>query len=246
MPNRITYFGDSDVGLRRPDNEDAFVVRPGLGLCVVADGMGGAAAGEVASHIFVETAVEVFSNHHGRSDDETTDLIRKTFGLANERVLAHVESNPDHKGMGCTAELVGFTDEGFVLGHIGDSRTYRFRNKELKQISSDHSFVQEQIDRGVMTPAEARKHPMRNIILRAVGVKEDLALDIVRGRTYPGDQFLLCSDGLTDMVDDVSIAEVVSTEKTHPEKVERLIALAKLSGGKDNITIVLVQIDQIE
>jgi protein phosphatase len=87
---------------------------------------------------------------------------------------------------------------------------------------------------------------MRNIILRAVGVKEDLALDIVRGRTYPGDQFLLCSDGLTDMVDDASIAEVVSTEKTPPEKVERLIALAKSSGGKDNITIVLVQINQTE
>jgi serine/threonine protein phosphatase PrpC len=243
MPNRITYFGNSDVGLRRPNNEDAFVVRPDLGLCVVADGMGGAAAGEVASRIFVETAVEVFSNHYGRSDDETTDLIRKTFGLANERVLGHVASNPDHKGMGCTAELVGFSDGGFVLGHMGDSRTYRFRNNELKQISSDHSFVQEQIDRGIMTPAEARKHPMRNIILRAVGVKEDLALDIIRGRTYPGDQFLLCSDGLTDMVDDAIIGEVVSTKRTPPEKVEQLIALAKSSGGKDNITIVLVQIE---
>lgn len=238
MP-KIASFGKSDVGLKRTNNEDAFLVRHELGLCLVADGMGGAAAGELASRIFAETALEVFSTAGGRSEKEIYWLVQRTFGWANERILAHVKEEPRHKGMGCTADLVAFSDEGFVLGHIGDSRTYRLRKGKLKQLSKDHSFVQDQIDRGLIASAEATNHPLRNLVLRAVGVKEDLALDFVRGKTFSGDVFLLCSDGLTDMLNDTLIREIVSSTIPLPQKVEQLVDTANSAGGHDNITVVL-------
>ena len=239
---KIVFSGKSDVGLRRTNNEDTFVVSPERGLCLVADGMGGAAAGELASRIFTDTALEIFSTATSRSEKETLQLVQRTFAWANERVLSHVKENAHHKGMGCTAELVAFSDDGFVLGHMGDSRTYRLRNGQLKQLSKDHSFVQEQIDQGLITLAEARNHPMRNIILRAVGVKESVALDLVRGKTTPGDLLLLCSDGLTDMVDDTLILEVLSSTIVLSQKAEKLVELAKSAGGYDNVTVVLSQV----
>lgn len=239
---QIASFGKSDRGLKRSNNEDAFVVRPDMGLCLVADGMGGAAAGEIASGIFVETTLEIFSKAEGQSEQETLEIVQRAFGWANERILNHVKENPHHQGMGCTAELVVFSDESFVIGHMGDSRTYRFRAGALKQLTRDHSVVQDQVDKGLINPAEARNHPMRNVILRAVGIKESLALDLVRGKTLSGDLFLLCSDGLTDMIDDTLIQEVLSSTMALPPKVEKLIDLANSAGGHDNITVVLSEI----
>ena len=205
--------------------------------------MGGAAAGELASRIFAETTLDVFANASDGSEQQTIERVQRSFVLANERILKHVSEYPEHKGMGCTAEVVAFCDANFVLGHMGDSRTYRFRDRQLRQLSSDHSLVQEQLDQGVITPAEARNHPMRNIILRAVGVKESVALDLLRGKTLKGDLFMLCSDGLTDMVDDNSIAEVLRSPDTLPQKISTLIELAKAAGGRDNITVALAQVD---
>jgi protein phosphatase len=242
MAAQIHYVGETDVGLKRQNNEDALAVRPDLGLCVVADGMGGAAAGEVASRIFVETVVEVFADGQKTGQDDCAGQIQYAFGLANERILRDVDMHPQRKGMGCTAEVVVFSDGGYVLGHLGDSRTYRYRNDQLKQLSSDHSLIQEQIDQGILSPEEAKTHPMRNVILRAVGVKEEVALDILKGRTYPGDQYLLCSDGLTDMVDDGVIEGVLASELTLEERANKLVGLAKSAGGKDNITIVLAEV----
>ncbi len=239
---KVVLTGKSDVGLRRTNNEDTFVVSAELGICLVADGMGGAAAGELASRIFTDTALEVFSTATSRSEEQTLQLVQRAFAWANERVLSHVKQNPDHKGMGCTAELLAFSREGFVLGHMGDSRTYRLRNGQLKQLSKDHSFVQEQIDQGLINSTEARNHPMRNIILRAVGIKESLALDLMRGKPLPGDLLLLCSDGLTDMVHDTLIQEVLSSTIVLSQKAERLVELAKSAGGYDNITVVLSQV----
>jgi len=238
----ITACGITDVGLKRKNNEDAFIVRPDLGFCVVADGMGGAAAGELASQILTETALEVFSRDRGpRSEEMCVELVQKAFALGNERVLDHVKNNPSHKGMGCTAEMIALSDESFVLGHIGDSRTYRFRNGKLKQLSKDHSYVQDQIDRSLISLEEARKHPMRNIILRAVGIKDSLALDLLRGKPCPGDLFLLCSDGLTDMVDDTSIENVLLEGLLLEERADRLVEMAKSAGGNDNISVVLAE-----
>jgi protein phosphatase len=161
--------------------------------------------------------------------------------LANENILAHVRKNPRHKGMGCTAELMAFSNEGFVLGHLGDSRTYCLRKGVLKQLTQDHSFVQDQVNRGLLTSEIARKHPLRHVILRAVGINEQLALDLIRGRAYPEDQFLLCSDGLTDMVDDFQIQKTLSSSMTLNQKVDHLIEMALAAGGMDNVTVVLAQ-----
>jgi len=240
--SEITFFGKSDVGLKRTNNEDDFVISPELGFCLAADGMGGAAAGELASRFFSETATEVFSGSDRRSGKETLDLVQKVFSFANKRILDHVKESAHHQGMGCTAELVAFSDEGFVLGHIGDSRTYRLRDGQLKQLTQDHSFVQEQIDQGLITPDEARKHHLRNVILRAVGVNDNLALDLLRGKTYPGDLFLLCSDGLTDMIDDSLVHQVLSSAASLPQKADALIDSAKSAGGDDNITVVLSEV----
>jgi len=241
MP-KITSCGKSDVGLKRANNEDAFLVRPEQGFCLVADGVGGAAAGELASRTFAETALEVFSGTGPRSEKETVRLVQKAFAWANERILTHVKENPRHEGMGCTAELMAFCSEGFVLGHMGDSRTYRLRKGQLKQLSRDHSFVQGQIDQGLITPAEARNHPMRHLVLRAVGIEEDVALDLVRGKAFPGDVFLLCSDGLTDVVDDTMIRNVLSLAEPLSRKAEELIGLANSAGGYDNITVALSEV----
>jgi serine/threonine protein phosphatase PrpC len=242
MDLRIHTFGKSDTGLVRKNNEDSFAVDIEAGFCTVADGMGGAAAGEIASSIFVETAAEIFSPHGSFSEEQRVGQMQKTFTLANQRILDHIQSNPDHKGMGCTAELLAITDAGFVLGHMGDSRTYRLRNSQLKQITKDHSLVQDQLDQGIITPEQAAKHLQRNVILRAVGTTQNPSLDLIRGRTYPGDRFLLCSDGLTDMVSDEIIFETLTGYPDLSEAIDVLIGLAKDGGGKDNITVVLLQI----
>ena len=239
---KIVAVGKSDVGLKRSNNEDAFLLRPEQGLCILADGMGGAAAGELASHIFVENAVEVFSQSTGQSEREMLELTQRAFQYANEGILSHVKENPHHQGMGCTAEILAFYNGGFVLGHVGDSRTYRLRKGQLKQLTHDHSFVQDQVDKGLMTPEQARNHSQRNIILRAVGIEENLSVDFVKGKAFQHDMYLLCSDGLTDMVDDEIILKTLLSPMPLSQKADSLIELAKSAGGFDNITVVLSEV----
>jgi protein phosphatase len=240
----INFAGKTNVGLKRSANEDTFVIKGEMGFCLVADGLGGAAAGELASRFFAEASLEVFQHTGDLTEKHVVERIQNSFQLANEKIREHVEKNPAHKGMGCTADLMALSDQGFVLGHLGDSRTYRFRDGQLKQLTHDHSLIQDQIDRGLIAEEKARQHPLRNVILKAVGIDEDLALDIIRGRTYPHDQFLLCSDGLTDMVDDAALEEVLRTQVPAQQKIDRLIDLALSGGGKDNITVVLVEIEE--
>lgn len=241
---RVVSFGKTDTGLKRANNEDAFYMDQQLGVCALADGMGGAAAGELASQLFADTARELFESHAPESEEQHQDLLQRTYELANERILDHVRDHPGHAGMGCTAELVRFYDQKFVLGHVGDSRTYLFRNGEFRQLTRDHSLVQDQVDLGLITAEEARKHRLRNVILRAVGTKEALAVDFIRGRLLPGDLFLLCSDGLTDMIDDDAIRDVLAIATTIGQKVDDLIELAKFAGGNDNITVILSKVIQ--
>ena len=238
----ITCVGKSDVGLKRPNNEDALILLPESGVVTVADGMGGRASGEVASRIFVDTVREVFDGVGIPPGQETDELVRMAYLLANERILRRGKEMPEHRGMGCTAELMVFSGDAFVVGHVGDSRTYLFRQEELRQITRDHTVVQEQLDHGLITPAEVRRHPHRHVILRAVGTGDSLAIDLVRGKCLPGDLFLLCSDGLYDMVEDDSIREVLSLPLDLERKAEKLIATAKAGGGHDNITVVLAEV----
>ena len=239
---QIKFFGKSDKGLKRTNNEDAFIVSPERAFALVADGMGGAAAGEVASLHFSQTALKVLRGSGRRTEKEAVDLVQKTFSLANKRILDDVKQNAGHEGMGCTAELLVFAEDSYVLGHVGDSRTYRFRQGHLKQLTRDHSLVEDQVEQGLISEAEARKHRLRNILLRAVGVGEDLSLDVITGRYYAEDLFLLCSDGLTDMVDDEQIVGILLSPSTIAKKTDNLIEVAKESGGKDNITVALVEI----
>ena len=227
------------MGNVRTNNEDVFDINPDCHYCLVADGMGGAAAGEVASRIFADTAKAVFAGHDGSSEENTIARVQTTFKLANDKILQHVGRNPHDHGMGCTAELLAYTRYSFIVGHVGDSRTYRLQKQTLKQLTKDHSLVQEQLDKGLITAAEARRHAMRNVILRAVGVNDTVALDILKGKRRSGDIFLLCSDGLTDMIEESAILATMSTQGALREKTETLIRLAKSAGGKDNVTVVL-------
>jgi protein phosphatase len=237
----IEFSGKTDVGLVRSNNEDTFVVSPEAVYCLVADGMGGAAAGETASRIFAETAVEVFPTHCSADEISVLSSVQETFQRANDLMLSHVTRHPEHTGMGCTAELVAFSSDGFVVGHMGDSRTYLYRDGRLRQLTKDHSLVQEQIDQGIISQEQARSHKMRNVILRAVGVRPSLELDTISGAVLSNDLFLLCSDGLTDMVEDIEILKILEQSGQLSDKVLQLIGLAKEAGGKDNITVVLAQ-----
>jgi serine/threonine protein phosphatase PrpC len=241
MPREI-FCGKTDIGLRRSNNEDVFVTSPELGFCLAADGLGGAAAGELASKIFADTASEVFTDATDRSEKEIVYRVKKSFYFANERMLEHVTRNPNHKGMGCTAELLAFSGDGFIIGHVGDSRTYRFRKGQLEQLTQDHTLVQEQVEQGLIRPDNVRDHPLGNIVLRAVGQENELALDLLRGKVLRGDLFLLNSDGLTDMVQDDQIQQILTSDVDIHRKVDALIESAKAAGGKDNITVVLVSI----
>lgn len=238
---KIEFTGKTDVGLVRSNNEDAFVVNTDAVYCLVADGMGGAAAGETASRIFAQTAGEVLVGKTRLDEKTIMHAVQETFARANDRILTHVIHYPEHAGMGCTAELIAFSADGFVIGHMGDSRTYLFRDRQLRQLTKDHSFVQEQIDQGVISAEQARNHKMRNVILRAVGVRSSLELDTICGAVFPDDLFLLCSDGLTDMVDDGQISDVLGQNGDLSHKASRLVELANHAGGKDNITVVLAQ-----
>jgi protein phosphatase len=241
MP-QIKYSGKTDIGLKRSNNEDVFLIRPELDFCVAADGIGGAAAGEIASRIFADSALKIFSNSINRSQQDTLNRVQQTFQLANKEILEHVIRHPDHKGMGCVAELLAFCDDGFIIGHVGDSRTYRFRKGRLEQLTQDHTLVQKQLDEGLISADNVKHHPLRHVVLQAVGLEEKLAPDVLKGKTFTGDLFLLCSDGLTDMVQDDQIQKILSSEIDIHRKTDRLIKIANTAGGNDNITVVLAAI----
>jgi PPM family protein phosphatase len=237
----IRCAGRSDIGLKRQNNEDALVVEGSLGVLAVADGMGGASSGEVASQIFAETVLEVFANV-GPSDKTIGEMVQEVFLFANERILRHAAEEPGRRGMGCTAEVLAVREGNYVLGHVGDSRTYLFRQGVLRQMTKDHSVVQEQLDQGILTPEEARTNAFRNVISRAVGVKDTLPVDLVRGTAQPGDIFLLCSDGLTDMVEEELIRKILSLTVALGAKADQLVREARAAGGYDNITAALCEV----
>ena len=243
---RIESCGRTDPGLRRVSNEDAFVSAPEYGILALADGMGGAASGEVASGIFADTVRERLSSGPPSGAEEVEERVRGTFLLANQRIRDLAAREPKHKGMGCTGEMVVFTGDRFVVGHVGDSRVYLFRGGRLRQLTKDHSFVQEQVDQGLLTPGQARVHPYRHMILRAIGIQDPLAVDLISEKAYPDDLFLLCSDGLSEMVGDPLIEERLASGLSLGEKADRLVRDACDAGGHDNVTVVLGLVLQVD
>ncbi len=233
--------GMTDPGLVRENNEDVFYVSNDMRVLSVADGMGGAAAGEVASSIFVRQVQHAIEGPV-KLQIQAVELVKQVFLSANQAIIQHAADNPSHAGLGCTAELMIFCEDGYVAGHVGDSRSYLFRNGHLKQLTRDHTLVQEQLDQGLLTEEETVSHPMRNVIVRAVGINDTLAVDIIRGKYRSGDIFLLCSDGLTDMVPDTRIEDVITSGRSPAEICRILVNMANSAGGRDNVTVVVGEV----
>jgi serine/threonine protein phosphatase PrpC len=233
---------NTDPGLVRLQNEDTCLVNTDNGYFLVADGMGNPEAGKMAGVLFKDVVVERFCFQPNHTPEITPNLLQDCFQIANSKIQFHVMEQPGHSGMGCTAELLAFHGSGFILGHVGDSRTYRLRNGKLKQLTKDHTFLEEQIKLGLIPPGQYRNHPMSHTILRAVGSSEKLDVDIIQGDYFADDIFMLCTDGLTDMVDDIKIQEILQLEWPLAIKATMLIDQANYSGGKDNIAVALIEV----
>ena len=230
----IEFGNSSHVGLRRELNEDTYYSDAELGLWLVADGMGGHEFGEVASALARDAVVREISA--GRS---LSDAIRS----ADEDIIRQSKRRADSLPMGTTMVALRITDHRFELGWVGDSRAYLW-NGQLRQLSSDHSYVQELIDQGAITQEQARSHPHRNVVTQALGVTdpESLKVETISGELRPGFQILLCSDGLTEEVDDATIASLLAqTELSAQECVDHLVSTALDGGGSDNVTVVLLR-----
>jgi serine/threonine protein phosphatase PrpC len=227
----------TDTGRRRPQNEDTFVCDPPL--FAVADGVGGAQAGEIASRLAAATLEE--RRPEAQGEGALAELLRE----ANDRIYRHAVDDPAAAGMGTvvTALLVDEAAGTIAIGHVGDSRAYRLRDGELEQLTPDHSLVGELVRAGRLTTEEAEQHPHRSVITRAVGTEPSVEVDTFTRTVAPGDLYLICSDGLTDIVRDEQIAELIAVADNDPDAAaEALVAAANRAGGIDNITVVLFEI----
>lgn len=241
---RLSVCSKTDKGLQRHRNEDVGIASAAGHYCLVADGMGGQAGGDLASSMFAVAVGEIFHDHREISESAGVLRVQSAFELAHTRILAHTHAHPSFAGMGCTGELLCFCGSRFVLGHVGDSRTYLLRDGSFRQLTKDHSMVENQIDQGLLSRQEARHSRFRNILLRAVGSAEELAIDLLQGDLCQGDIFLLCSDGLHGMVEDEAIRSVLAFDAPLDFKTEMLVNMANDAGGRDNITVVLAQMQE--
>ena len=242
----ITAAGRTDVGVIRSGNEDSYRMVPDRGIFVVADGMGGHAAGEVASEMAVGIVADELRSLRGLSDEQVAERMRSSIRTANGAIFQRTLTEHDKRGMGTTVTALTLFETRFLIGQVGDSRAYLLRDARLSQLTKDHSYVQEQVDAGYLTPEQARTHPYSNVITRCVGANSDVMPDIYVGSVKPRDVFLLASDGLTGMLEDYQLAELLSPDRMPQDEVDTLIAEANRHGGLDNITAIIVRIDSVE
>ena len=242
----ITCAARTDVGLIRSGNEDNYMMIPDRGIFVVADGMGGHAAGEVASEMAVRGVTHDLGSLKGVALDEAVSRMTAAIRAANAAIFERTLIEHDKRGMGTTATVLTLQGGRYLIGHVGDSRGYLLRDGALHQLTKDHSYVQEQVDAGYLTPEQARTHPYSNVITRCVGASGDVVPDIFSGNCRPGDVFLLASDGLTGMVEDDALQSILRTPGAPDRWVERMIAEANRRGGLDNITAIVVRVDTLE
>jgi protein phosphatase len=241
---RWRAVGGTHVGRIRKGNEDAFLVDEARGVFLVADGMGGHVAGEIASDIAKRSVGGTLQQgvDRGLAADDLAHSMVDSFRVADLAIAEHVAANPETEGMGTTVTAVVIcTDGTYRMGHIGDSRAYLLRDGQLAQISKDHTWVQREVDEGRLTPSAARKHPYSHILTRALGADPSDAPDLQAGQLQAGDLLLLCSDGLTGMVTDRNLERILQTPATNEERIEEMIVLANKRGGRDNITAVIVE-----
>ena len=248
---QVKAFGMTHVGRQRQHNEDSFLVEDNARLFLVADGMGGHAAGEIASRIAVDSISEFIV--HTKEDDGTwphaydehykrsTNRLMAAVRMANTRVLEAMRKDARLRGMGTTVVACLADDDIMSFAHVGDSRAYLIRDKQLSRITNDHSWVFEQVQAGMLTEAEAEKHPLRNVITRALGGALQVTPDASEIEIRKGDVYLLCSDGLTGMVPEDEILRTVTENEDLEVACQRLIEKANERGGLDNVTAVLVK-----
>ena len=246
----------TDAGLRRSSNEDSHSADPEVGLFVVADGMGGHVAGEIASRVAVESIMAFIKETAGEDRNRTWPFpfepalsmdgnrLKAAFRLANRKIASTIAGSQDLRGMATTASAVLVNSECTCVAHIGDSRVYVLRKGQLSQITHDHSWVEEQVRAGMLTPDAARQHPWRNVVTRALSGGEDPEIDVVEVKPHKGERYLLCSDGLFGVVNDARIGEILGDASAPLDTIcNRLIEAANAGGGPDNITALIVQID---
>lgn len=253
LTGKIEIVDVSDVGKRRPHNEDSTLCDLSTGLVVLADGMGGYKAGEVASAIAVTTThkkiLEGLANINRGTIDRATGLsneaavVKDAIIHVNSEIYRLAQNDPQCQGMGTTMVVVLFHNNLVTVGHVGDSRLYRIRQNNFTQVTKDHSLIQELIDRGLYTREEVLKTTPKNLVTRAIGIEPDVQVDIGEESVQAGDIYMLCSDGLNDMVDDEEIHLTLSKYSANlAQGANELVRLANKNGGKDNISIVLIRV----
>ncbi|MDQ6886898.1 MAG: Stp1/IreP family PP2C-type Ser/Thr phosphatase [Gemmatimonadota bacterium] len=240
---QLVVAARTDVGMIRSGNEDSFFADPTQhkSLFVVADGMGGHAAGEVAS----EMAVQIISREMTdvvEISERASERMTKALRAANLRIYERTISEADKQGMGTTASVLLLANDRYLIGHIGDSRIYLLRDGALRQVTKDHSYVQEQVDAGYLMPEQARYHPYSNVITRCVGASDEVDVDIYEGEVKRSDIFLIASDGLTGMVDDKRLQAILTTRTSVGRMVDAMINEANGRGGLDNITAIIAMV----
>lgn len=253
MKKEIDFFSATNTGIKRNNNEDAFLVDTQVNLFVVADGMGGHSSGEIASKIAVETIGQFFQDPNLNEettwpyeyDDKisfTANKLKTAITIANEKIQEYSKEHIESRGMGTTVVALNKTKNKIILCHVGDSRCYLLRDNKLLLLTSDHSWVNEQIKIGLLTESEAQKHPFRNVITKALGTKGEATAEVTEMNCEVGDTYLLCTDGLNSMVSDKDIETILLQDLSLKEKCDALIQAANASGGEDNITLILLTI----
>ena len=244
---RYKFCAQTDTGRSRRNNEDAVAVDASLGLALLADGMGGYSAGEIASGMAIAQVQARFCNDLRQAAGAGSrrglrEALEASVAGANTAILQAARANPHYAGMGTTLVVGVFCQGHLLLGHIGDSRAYLYRAGRLQAITHDHSLVQAQLDAGWVTPAQARLSQDRNLLTRALGVENTVLLEVNEYLLQAGDVYLLCSDGLIDMLPDAAIAAILASHCVLEQKAQSLIQAANAQGGLDNISVVLVEV----
>jgi PPM family protein phosphatase len=251
---RILGGGATDVGRVRSNNEDCFRLVQPLNLFVLSDGMGGEAHGEIASALAVETVVKhcmeaesnasapLYGNPPAGLSAQTKRLMSAVH-LANRNIYKSAQEHPEQAGMGATLTALWISGDALSIAHVGDSRAYLLRNGSLQQLTNDHSLVAEQVRRGIISASEAEQSEMQSVLLRALGTQAEVEVDSEEQALFARDLLLLCSDGLTRMVTDPEIAGTLQAETDPQKAADRLIALANETGGVDNISVIVIRLE---
>ncbi len=242
----VTCAAGTDKGVVRNANEDYHLMQLDRGIFIVADGMGGHAAGEVASEMAVRIIADEMGAFRGLPDPDIASRLYHAIQMANGAIFRRTLVEHDKRGMGTTATAMILFPRRYLIAQVGDSRAYILRSGRMLQITKDHSYVQEQVDAGLLTADQARTHPYGNVITRCVGSNEDVVPDLYFGNLEEGDVVILASDGLTGMLEDDQLVKIIETGGEPKQWVDRMIADANRRGGLDNITVIIVRVDSLD